>query len=99
MTENFKNYLRLKRGNKKLVLQVCRISWHGPHAPFSEWKTIKTLDSSIGLTELDKEILLVRNNTRYFGKCSKCNEYHVQGHMYSGGYCQGCASSYLGVVY
>lgn len=99
MTEDYKNYLRLKIVNKKLVMQVCEISWHGSHTPVSTWKTIKTLNSSIILVDLDKEISSIRNDTRYFSKCRECDKYSVIGHMQSDGYCQGCASSCLDIVY
>jgi hypothetical protein len=99
MEDDYKNYIRLKRDNKKLVIQVCEIEWNGPSLPISKWKTVKTLDSSIELVELDKAVLVLLNDGQYFKKCCKCKEYNVKGHIHSDGYCQGCASSYLGVVY
>ncbi|EGU53318.1 hypothetical protein VIOR3934_04254 [Vibrio orientalis CIP 102891 = ATCC 33934] len=99
MSSKFKEFIRLKRGNKKLILQVCTVEWDGPHEPRAKWVTAKTLDSSIELKDLDYEIETLLSNPKFIGFCSKCNDYFPQGTMHSDSYCQGCAERYLGIVH
>ena len=56
MSSRHKEFIRVKRGNKKLVLQVSKIEWMGPHEAMSKWVTAKTLDSFIELSDLDEVV-------------------------------------------
>lgn len=99
MSTDHENYIRVKRGNKKLVLQVINIDWDGPHTAVSTWKTVKTLDTSATLAELDAEAQKILATPRLFGYCSICKKHCLQGHMYSDSHCYCCAEKHLNVVY
>lgn len=99
MSQRYKDFIRIKRGNRKLVLQVMQFEWLSSHEFDIKWQTAKTLETSIELNELDKAIEQVLNDARYFAHCSQCHEYSVRSLMYSETHCQGCAQRYLGVVY
>lgn len=98
MTKDCRNYFRLKSENKNVELQVCKISWNGPHMPITKWETVKVFET-IELSELDKEIISILNDPSYFIKCEKCHEYNLLGHMFREKMCQKCASFYLDIVY
>ncbi|BCN24519.1 hypothetical protein [Vibrio alfacsensis] len=97
MNQRYKGFIRIKRGNKKLVLQVCTVEWHGPHEPIANWITAKTLDACIELFDLDQEIERLLSDIKYFGFCIKCNDYFPAGTMHSDTHCHGCAERYLGI--
>lgn len=99
MAKYDKEFIRIKRGNRKLVLQVMQFDWSGPHEAEIKWQTAKTLDTSIELAKLDAEIKQLLDDTRFFGHCSQCNEHKVSSLMHCQTHCQSCAQKYLGIVY
>ena len=99
MDAGCKEYIRVKRGNKKLVLQVLKIGWENPWTPVGQWVTAKTLETSVDIAELDKEVSDLIRNSKYFGFCSMCQEFNNSGHMHDESVCQGCAERHLGICY
>ncbi|WP_318491333.1 hypothetical protein [Photobacterium leiognathi] len=99
MNNEYKEFIRVKRGSNKLVLQVLQIKWNGPHTPVSKWVTVKTLETSVDLIKLDEEIALLLNTTKYCGFCTKCERNLLKGWMHTDNYCQSCAAQEFQIVY
>ncbi|RLD84056.1 MAG: hypothetical protein DRJ07_05595 [Bacteroidetes bacterium] len=97
--EYLKNYIRVKRSLKKIELEVCCVSWEGPHEPVFKWNVTKKLSSDAQGHEVEAAIENLAKDPNYFLKCMDCNKIHLVGHMYDKKICQGCASSHHGIVY
>ena len=49
MTPEYLRFIKV-RGNK---LQVCTLSWKGPHTPIGKWVTVEALSSSLGSLDVE----------------------------------------------
>lgn len=95
--ETVEEYLRFHQEAGSWLFEVARVEWLHPHEPRLIWTPFRTWTE-----EPSAEQRLAARTAAiegYFRTCLSCNELCNIGHMHDQQICQGCAASYLGVVY
>lgn len=89
------DYIRIRRTDTYVTIEVEKIEWDGPHTPVSQWVLVKELPLDC---KIEAELAKVLRS-RHFGFCDYCLTYNNAGHMHDKRLCQSCASAYFGVRY
>lgn len=93
MYGDLQGYLRLRRTNTCVTIEVEKVEWKGSHTPVGQWVLVKELPLDC---KIEAELVKVLRG-RYFGFCYCCLTYNTADHMHEKKLCQSCASTYFGV--
>lgn len=97
--EVLQHYVRVSSRSGTTLLEVCEITWDGPHTPFMAWRTAEALPENCSEEQLADAMARIAGEVRYFRRCVECGELKPCGHMQGEHICQGCAERNHGVVH
>ena len=95
-----KDFVRRTTTDAGVTIEVKVIGWDGPHTPVSSWMTAAKVKGTPSPEKLQKAILRVLENKRYFRVCRDCGERNPVGWMTGDmGVCHSCAERNHGIVF